>query len=188
MAQGFGLEEELQSRLYGTVPPPFKMPPEVLKREKPPKGKRQLSVTLVALYQLLRAVFLLTVVANLWGDSEADMASHAGLRTLIYLVTQRNIARQEPPVTLIMGIVSLLGAYYAATGVGLWVLNKWARRATIFMSAAAMIRLLFFFVLMQADKQAIPDSQQLVFAVFLLLDLFIVASLVNEGQAFGVQG
>jgi hypothetical protein len=56
------------------------------------------------------------------------------------------------------------------------------------MSAAAMMRLLFFFVLMQADKQAIPDSQQLVFAVFLLLDLFIVASLVNEGQAFGVQG
>ena len=172
-----------------SVPPSgLSLTPE--KRGTPPKRKRPLAVTLVALYQILRTVPLWMVVASLWGEATVDLASRADLRMLIYLVTRRDIAAQEMYAAPIEGIFLLLAAYYAATGVGLLLLMSWARRAAMAGSGMAMLQMAWFFVSAQAQGETVPmtSQQQVLLAVFILMDALVLGSLVHETPTFEKRG
>jgi hypothetical protein len=170
----------------GESVPPSGLPLTSAKRGTPPRRKRPLAVTLVALYQILRTVPLWMVVASLWGEATVDLASRADLRMLIYLVTRRDIAAQEIYAAPIEGIFLVLALYYVATGLGLLLLMSWARRAAMVGSGMAMLKMAWFFVSAQAQGETVPmTSQQQVFlAVFILMDALVLGALLHEARTF----
>jgi hypothetical protein len=158
-------------------------------RERPQRVDRPLSVTVIAIYQFLRAGALLLVLMSLWWDAGDSMGSHAGFGLIVFLVTQRISILHYSQLSSMLVIVFLLTIYFAATGIGLLILNKWARRATIAMSGIGIIRLMFVVGMLAHQHSAtLTMAQQMVLSAFLFLDCVVISSLINHAQAFGAEG
>jgi hypothetical protein len=98
-------------------------------RPRPPR--RPLPVTVIVLFQFLKAAFLVFVAVLPWTGHASRLASIPQLRDLIFLASHG-----KDPNGLVLLV---LGIYAAAIGCGLWNLRRWARNSLVFTSLLMLV-------------------------------------------------
>ncbi len=97
--------------------------PPLEPRENPTRRVRPHPVTLIASFQFFRAGFLLLVAALVWEYPDVRSWSSLTLWELFYIASSVG----GPP-----GILTpILAVYFAAVGLGLWNLQRWARTTVL---------------------------------------------------------
>jgi hypothetical protein len=134
---------------------------------KPPCLVRPLPLTLIILFQWLKAAFLVLVVSLSWTGHENRLANIPDLRDLIFLASHG----KDPKDLVLFG----LGLYAAAIGYGLWNFRRWARNSLVFTSLLMLV--LWFahhdFGTALPTMPAISMVETQTVYLLLLLDFFI---------------
>jgi hypothetical protein len=136
---------------------------------------------LVALYQFSRAALLTLIAASLSANVEADVDGNSSLRLIVSLVTGRNmdLGHSQLSATLLF-----LALFCAATGLGLWVMSNWARRAAIAICGFALFRMGLMLVALTGQNLSMSYSMQEMLAILFFLDFVAVSALIHEGPRF----
>jgi hypothetical protein len=179
--------------MKGIVRPPMAMPKELqeLQVEKSDRRARPLMVSLIAIYEFLRAGFLLIFILLLsssMGATQANSASPSDPWGYLYLSVQRTYCGQHSHASTVLVVTSLFAGLYAATGFGLWFLMQWARSSVMASSGYGLIRVLLFFLAIQIFNLPMPVVLQIALAVSFLLQLLVLVSLFNSASRFGADG
>jgi hypothetical protein len=109
--------------------------------------------------------------------------SDVGMKILTYIAARQAL----PPPALLPIIMPVIAVYLFATGLGLWLLKKWARNVLMITSATTAIMWVRAFIYYGAIGQPIFESelQRQTVMVVVLLDIIVFAYLYLEGAAFG---
>jgi hypothetical protein len=92
-------------------------------------AKRPFAVTLIALFQFAKAVFLLIAARELGVDPTRQMRSPLTVQALMYIAAHGN-ARGV--------LVPIVATYIGVVGWGLWRLKQWARNLLMVTSAVTV--------------------------------------------------
>lgn len=107
-------------------------------KEIPPRKTRPGLVTLIALFQFFRAVFLLLVAALIWIYPDMKFGSLT-FWEIVYVAS--NGAGKPGFLTPVIAL------YAAVIGWGLWSLNKWARNLLMVTSGLSAFRWIRYFAM-----------------------------------------
>jgi len=134
---------------------------------KPPPPRRPMPLSLIVLFQSLKATFLILVCVITWTGHENRLANIPELRDLIFLASHG-----KDPKDLVLLV---LGLYAAAIGYGLWNFRRWARNSLVFTSLLMLV--LWFahydFGTALPTMPAISLVETQTVYILLLLDFFI---------------
>jgi hypothetical protein len=133
----------------------------------PPPPRRPLPLSLIVLFQFLKASLLLLVCVLASTGHESRLASIPDLRDLIFLASHG-----KAPSGLVLLV---LGLYAAAIGYGLWNFRRWARNSLVFTSLLMLVLWFahndFGTALLTMPAFRLVETQTVY--ILLLLDFFI---------------
>jgi len=144
---------------------------------------RPLSITVIALWQFLRASVLFFIVSMGVLFPAASFDKMTSIKVLGYLASRQSL----PSMTSIPIVTLLIGIYLFATGLGVWFLKKWARNllmVTSGMEACLWIRGFIYYGAI-GGRMFENELQRQTVAFVILLDLVVCIYLYQQGGAFG---
>ena len=157
----------------------------VLYRVERARPVRPVGITMIACFQLLKSAALLVAAGLLRYRPELD--SDSAFYQVLYVATRGKFEKLSAALQggdALAGLLLLLGIYLGAIGIGLWNLNAWSRRTTVF--TCGMTVLLWLWSNFAAKTQesvaaASPDMTN--FYVLLALDAAVFLYLVRGNTA-----
>ena len=153
--------------------------------------KRPLGVTLLALFEFLKAGFLLVLMAIVSKRPEALLGAGPSLRLLISLATSHivttasHLVGKSVGVTLLFPLYSVIGVVF---GCGLWFMKSWARTVLMWISGIYIVRYLQAIVFYDLALGRPTILAELTFTFFAVVHAIILMYLLSEGAAFGATG
>jgi hypothetical protein len=92
-------------------------------------------ITLISLFEFVRAGFILVVAFAAWAAPNTHLTSRLDVKVLTYVAARRNL----PPAGLIQVLMPLIAAFLIVVGCGLWFLKKWARNTLMITSGMTVV-------------------------------------------------
>jgi hypothetical protein len=136
--------------------------------------RRPLPITVIASFQMGKALFLLIFAALEWLSPDSIL-NYPAMAGLFYIATHgRNISGV---------IIPILGVYFGFIGLGLWRMKNWARKNLIATSVVTIIiwGRLFFLEWVHEEPIKLGIDRSTVYSL-VLLDIVIFSYLVLYGD------
>ena len=157
------------------------------------ESQRPFPVTLIAIFQFLRALAILLIGLSMWVFPSFDLDSYMWIRAVAYLASRRPL----PPAMIGPFVLPLVAVAIAWIGFGLWRMQKWARNTSMVASGATVALwtryLLFSSMVGRSEIEVVggyvPISNSALSVVYclVLIDLLIFCCLAfypDVGTAF----
>jgi hypothetical protein len=85
--------------------------------------KRPVPITVIALFQFVRACFIFFIALNAMFLPDAQLVSRTDIKILTYVLSRQNLSSSATAAVFL----PMVAAYLSAIGVGLWFMKKWAK-------------------------------------------------------------
>jgi len=173
-------------RMHGITPTPLEIPPELLPEHKPPKSKRPLLISVVAMYIFIWAGIYLLLALVRWGNPQSELASYMlahrelifHLLPVFFLVyphqsdgSQAVFIQILPYMFLLMGLVSSFVAWK------LWNLDSFwfffIRCVLILESGQTALGLMIYMHSVRHPGAALQSLPVLAFPVLVQIPFFV---------------
>jgi hypothetical protein len=176
-------------RMYGVVPTPYEIPPELLPVSKPRGSEHPLFIRLIVIFILAKAGFYLLLALVPWSDPQSDVASFLIARPAFVLgMIPRPLLLCEGAMEgcvvskLVQGLPIMflfLGLIYLFSAWKLWDTDKfWTsiiRWGIMFQSGATVVKTIIDLSARYVGGAVAPlsDAMRLALFVFIVWNLFI---------------
>jgi hypothetical protein len=160
-------------------------------KEERKRAARPGGVGLIAGFQLIKgAVLVLTALVLHWNPNEV-LSPQSPFYPILYVATRGNVVLLNAAVqgsNILPAFFFILGSYLSAIGLGLWQIQKWARRTVMFTSGMTLLLWAKATLLDSAPSfvtssygTSSPDLKD--FYILLFFDLVVFAYLVRGSIA-----